>query len=79
MAARSTPRRWALTALVCVLAASGALGLTATGTAAGPRWAPAARATIHPGIVTDTQGGSTRTYGGPSAPLMDTNAFATCP
>jgi hypothetical protein len=54
MPARSRLRRELLLAVVCALAASSALGLTATGAASAPAWASAANATIHPGILTET-------------------------
>jgi hypothetical protein len=73
MAARSTLRRWALPALGATIVALGltASGSAAApapvaapapaaapaATPAVPGWGPAASATIHPGIFTDTQGG----------------------
>jgi hypothetical protein len=53
MAARYAVRRGVRFILGCLLLAAGVLGWSATGSAA-PAWAPADRATIHPGILTET-------------------------
>jgi hypothetical protein len=62
MAVRPTLRRGTRLALGFLLLGSGVLGVTATGTSAAPTtatpaWAPAATATIHPGILTETRDG----------------------
>jgi hypothetical protein len=57
MARRSPLRRGVRLVLGCLLLGSGLLGLSASGTAAAPAWAPAATATIHPGILTETKDG----------------------
>jgi hypothetical protein len=57
MAARSPLRRAAWLAVIGVLTGTGGLALAAADPVAAARWAPIETATIHPGILTDTQGG----------------------
>jgi hypothetical protein len=51
------PRRAVRTVATSAVMALAAVVVPGTASAAGPSWAPAGQATLHPGVMTDTEGG----------------------